>query len=85
MRKVRRTRKLGQDRVITLLDKQGREIPDQNKIMEKIEEFYTELINSEQSTIINKILKRYSRDNTVAGGSSTTSYEKMRQQQATII
>ena len=40
---------LGQDRFITLLDKQGREIRDQDKIMERIEEFYTELYDSEQN------------------------------------
>ncbi len=44
--------KLGQDRLITLLDKQGREIHDQHKIIERIEAFYTELYDSEQSTII---------------------------------
>ena len=43
---------LGQDRLITLLDKQGREIRDQDKIIERIEEFYTELYNSEQNTTI---------------------------------
>ncbi|MBA1447089.1 MAG: hypothetical protein FE835_19845 [Gammaproteobacteria bacterium] len=52
LRKVRRTQTLGQDRLITLLDKQGREIHDQDKIIERIEEFYTELYDSEQSTII---------------------------------
>ena len=52
LKKVRRTQKLGQDRLITLLDKQGREIHDQDKIVERIEEFYTELYKSEQSTII---------------------------------
>jgi len=40
------------DRLITLLDKQGREIRDQGKIIERIEEFYTELFDSEQNTII---------------------------------
>ena len=51
-RKVRRTQKLGQDRLITLREKQGKEIHDQDKIIERIEEFYTELYDSEQSTII---------------------------------
>ena len=50
--KVRKTQKLGQDRLITLLDKQGREIHDQDKIIERIEEFYAELHDSEQSTLI---------------------------------
>ena len=43
---------LGQDRLITHLDKQGRESRDQDKIIERIEEFYTELYDSEQNTII---------------------------------
>ena len=43
---------LGQDRQVTLLDEQGREIRDQDKIIERIEEFYTELYDSEQNTII---------------------------------
>ena len=43
---------LGQDRLITLLGKHGREIHDQDKIIERIEEFYTELYDSEQHTII---------------------------------
>ena len=41
LRKVRRTQKVGQDRLITLLDKQGREIHDQFKNINRIEEFYT--------------------------------------------
>ena len=49
---TRSTQKLGQDRLITHLDKQDREIHDQNKIIERIEELYTELYDSEQSTII---------------------------------
>ena len=52
LRKVRRTQKLGQVRLVTLLDKQGREIHDHDKIVERIEEFYTELYDSKQSTII---------------------------------
>ena len=47
LRKVRRTQKLDQDRLITHLYKQGREIHDQDKIIERIEEFYTELYESE--------------------------------------
>ena len=54
LKKVRRTQKLDQDRLITLLHGQigYREIHDQHKIIERIEEFYTELCDSEQSTII---------------------------------
>ena len=37
---------------ITLLDKQGREIQDQDKSIEPQEEFYTKLCHSEQSIII---------------------------------
>ena len=47
LKKVRKTQKLSQDRLVTLLDKQGREIHDRDKIIERIVEFYTE-----QSTII---------------------------------
>ena len=43
---------LGQHRLITLLDKQGREIRDQDKVIERIEEFYTELNDSKHNTII---------------------------------
>ena len=52
-----RVRKLRKDRLITPLDKQVREIHDQDKIIERIEEFYTELYDSEQSTIIHTDLK----------------------------
>ena len=52
LKKVRRTQMLGPDRLITLLDKQGREIRDQDKIIERIEEFFTELYDIEQSNII---------------------------------
>ena len=46
LKKVRITQKLGQDRLVTLMDKQGREIQDQDKITERIEEFYTDLYDS---------------------------------------
>ena len=51
LRKVRTTQKLaiGQDRLITLIDKQVRE---KSMIKIRIEEVYTELYDSEQSTII---------------------------------
>ena len=38
--------------MITLLDKQGKEIQEQDKIMERIEEFYSELYDSDQAAII---------------------------------
>ena len=40
--KVRRIHQLGQDRLTIFLVKQGREIRDQDKIIERMEEFYTE-------------------------------------------
>ena len=40
LKKVR-THSLGKNRMITLLDKQGREMQEQDKIMERIEEFYS--------------------------------------------
>ena len=57
LRKVQRTEKLGQDRQIKLLDKQGREIRDQDTIIERIEEFYTELYDS-ISTLTQKRYRR---------------------------
>ena len=50
LKKVRRTHSLGKNRMITLLDKQGREIQEQDKIMERIEEFYSELFGSDIQT-----------------------------------
>ncbi len=38
--------------MITLLDKQGREIQEQDKIMERIEEFYSELFDSDHAVTI---------------------------------
>ena len=52
LKKVRRTHSLGKTRMITLLDKQGKEIQEQDKIMERIEEFYSELYDSEQAVTI---------------------------------
>ena len=52
LKKVRRTHSLGKNRMITLLDKQGREIQEQDKIMERIEEFYSELYDSDQAVTI---------------------------------
>ena len=46
LRKVQLPEKPGQVRLITLLDKQGREIHDHDKIIERIEQFYTELYDS---------------------------------------
>ena len=50
-KKVRRKQKLGQDRLVALLDKQGRQIRDQDKIIERVEELYTELYDSEKNTL----------------------------------
>ena len=52
LKKVRITQMLGQDILIILLDKQVREIRDQDKILDRIEELYTELYDSVQNTII---------------------------------
>ena len=38
--------------MITLLDKQGKEIQEQDKIMERIEEFYSELYDCDQTVKI---------------------------------
>ena len=53
LKKVRKTQTLGQARLITLLDKDGREIEDQDKIMTRIEEFYSELYDSDETTTVN--------------------------------
>ncbi len=52
MKKVRRTHSLGKNRMITLLDKQGKEIQEQDMIMERIEEFYSELYDCDQAVTI---------------------------------
>ena len=52
LNKVRRTNFLGQNRLITILVNEGREIQDQDKILERIEEFYTELYDSDQTVTI---------------------------------
>ena len=52
MKKVRRTHSAGKNRMITLLDKHGKEIQEQDKIMERIEEFYSELYDSDQTVTI---------------------------------
>ena len=38
--------------MITLLDKQGKEIQEQDKIMEQLEELYSELYDSDQTVTI---------------------------------
>ena len=52
LKKVRRTHSLGKNRMKTLLDKQGKYIQEQDKIMERIEEFYSELYDSDQAVTI---------------------------------
>ena len=52
LKKVRRTHNLGKNRMVTLLDKHGKEIQEQDKIMERIEEFYSELCDSDQAVTI---------------------------------
>ncbi len=48
LKKVGRTHSLGKIRTITLLGKQDKDIQEQDNIMERIEEFYSELYNSDQ-------------------------------------
>ena len=50
LKKVRRRHSLGKNRMI--LDKQGREIQEQDKIMERMEDFYSELFDSDQAVTI---------------------------------
>ena len=52
LKNVRRTHNLGKNRMITLLDKNGKEIQAQDKIMERIEEFYSQLYDSDQAVTI---------------------------------
>ena len=50
--------------MITLLDKHGKEIQEQDKIMERIEEFYSELYYSDQrrdETIAKQLAKLYTK------------------------
>ena len=47
LRKVRKTQKLGQDTLSTLVDMHSREMHDHDKIIKRIEEFYIELYDSE--------------------------------------
>ena len=48
--KVRSMQKLGQDRLITLLDKLDKEIHDQDKIIERTQKLYTDIY-----TIVNRV------------------------------
>ena len=43
--------------MITQLDKQGKEIQDQDKIMERLEEFYSELYDSDQTVTMQTVPK----------------------------
>ena len=52
LKKARRTHNLEKNRMITLLDKHGKEIQEQYKIMERIEEFYSELYDSDQAVTV---------------------------------
>ena len=51
LRKVRRTQKLGQNRFSTLLDKQGREIHDQDKIIERNDSEQSAIIHTDQEEV----------------------------------
>ena len=52
LKKVTRTHSLGKNRMITLLDKQGKEIQEQDKIMARIQEFCAEFYDSDQAVTI---------------------------------
>ena len=52
LKKVGRTHSLGKIRTITLLGKQDKDIQEQDNIMERIEEFYSELYDSDQAITI---------------------------------
>ncbi len=52
LKNVKTTHSLGKNRMITLLDKQGKEIEEQDKIMKRIEEFYSEIYDSDQAVTI---------------------------------
>ena len=71
LKKVHRTQKLGQDRLVTLIDEEGREIHDRDNIIERIED-------SEQSTTIHTDPK-CTRDDIMEDGSSTSRYEEWKQ------
>ncbi len=45
--------------MIKLLDEQGKGIQEQDKIMEGIEEFYSELYDSDQAVTIQTVPKKY--------------------------
>ena len=50
--KKARTHSIGKNRMMILLDKQGKQIQEQEKIMERIEEFYSELYDSDKAVTI---------------------------------
>ena len=53
IRPLKRSEKsLGKNRMVTLLDKQGKEIQEQDKITERIDEFYSELYDNDQAETI---------------------------------
>ena len=52
-------KKAREDILITLLDKQVKEVQEQDKIMERIEEFYSELYDSNQAVTIQTDPKKY--------------------------
>ena len=75
LKKVRRTHNLGKNRMITLLDKHGKEIQKQDKIMERIEEFYSELYDSDQAVTI-QTPRRSTTNNGMGSGSCAEENEK---------
>ena len=64
-------------RLITLIDMQGREVHYQDRIIERIAEFYTELYDSEQSVVIMHTDPKEVREIALLeGGCSTKRYVK---------
>ncbi len=59
LKNVKTTHSQGKNRMITLLDKKGKDIQEQDKIMERIEEFYSEIYNSDQAVTIQTDPKNY--------------------------
>ena len=52
LKNVRKTHNLGKNRMMTLLDKQGKEIQEEDKIMARIEKFYSQLYDSDQAVTL---------------------------------
>ena len=76
LKKVRRTHNLGKHRMITLLDKHGKEIQEQDNIMERTEEFYSELYDRDQAVTKKNRRRRSTTNNGMGSGSCAEENEK---------